>query len=115
MGPTYTQAALSGSPSFGPQFTGAASAVHGVKLVSQPATAASGAEVSSVGAMVSSVTMVSSAGAASSEALSLPHATRLAPNAKTAMAGSHFFVIRLFNFSSQGNINAMPSAKAMYL
>jgi hypothetical protein len=86
-----------------------------VKLVSQPATAASGAEVSSVGAMVSSVTMVSSAGAASSEALSLPHATRLAPNAKTAMAGSHFFVIRLFNFSSQGNINAMPSAKAMYL
>jgi hypothetical protein len=92
-----------------------------VKLVSQPATAASGAVVSSDGAMVSdvsmvsSVTMVSSAGAASSEALSLPHATRLAPNAKTAMAGSHFFVIRLFNFSSQGNINAMPSAKAMYL
>ena len=64
--------------------------------------------------MVSSVAIVSSVTAASSDALSLPHATRLAPNAKTAMAGSHFFVIRLFNFSSRGIINAMPSAKAMY-
>ena len=69
--------------------------------------------MSSAGAMVSSVTMVSAAGAASSDELSLPHATRLAPSAKTAMAGSHFFVIRLFKFSSRGNINAMPSAKAM--
>jgi len=47
--------------------------------------------------------------------LSLPHATRLAPNAKTAMAGSHFFVIRLFKFSSRVVVVVLPSKKAMYL
>jgi hypothetical protein len=84
-----------------------------VKLLSQPAPVASGAVVSSAGAIVSDVSIVSSVTAASSDELSLPHATRLAPNAKMAMAGSHFFVIRLFNFSSQRIFNAMPSAKAM--